>query len=360
MKEWKKIKIGNFLFERKGRYKPSNPEVVNLQRLEKIDFSGQFYIANKKSQTDMILIKSGDFVISGINVAKGAMGIYLGENDITATIHYSSYIFDKDQIDINFFKYFLRSSGLTKLLNEKVRGGIKTEIKPKHLLSLEINLPNLETQKSIASKIDGFVLGDVLHKQKTFLNKLRLSILNDIVHNTNKTIQLDKLCDFEKGSSPIQKTQAGQYPLVTTGNERKSSDAFQFDAKAVCIPLVSSTGHGSKSLNYIHYQEGKFALGTILVALIAKDPKIINMKFLHHFLFLNKDNLIVSLMKGMANVTVPIGELKKINIPLPNIEEQEKFEIVMKKLDELENNIGNNEKNADLLMQAILQETCGS
>jgi restriction endonuclease S subunit len=65
-------------------------------------------------------------------------------------------------------------------------------------------------------------------------------------------------------------------------------------------------------------------------------------------------------MKRLSNVTVPIGELKKIKIPLPDIKEQEKFETIMKKLDELENNIGNNEKNADLLMQAILQETFSS
>lgn len=196
--------------------------------------------------------------------------------------------------------------------------------------------------------------------ERISIEKLRKSILNDVINRVSNSVLLNDLCNFEKGISPIQKTQTGQYPLVTTGNERKSSDIFQFDTKAVCIPLVSSTGHGSKSLNYIHYQDGKFALGTILVALTAKDPEIINMKFLHHFLFINKDNLIVSLMKGMANVTVPIGELKKIKIPLPSIKDQEKFEVIMRKLDELENNINNNQKNADLLMQSILQETCGN
>jgi len=80
------------------------------------------------------------------------------------------------------------------------------------------------------------------------------------------------------------------------------------------------------------------------------------MKFLHHYLFLNKDELIVSLMKGMANVTVPIGELKKIKIPLPSIEKQNEFENVMKKLDQLENNINDDEKKADLLMQSILHD----
>jgi len=48
----------------------------------------------------MILIKKGDLVISGINVEKGAMAVYTGDEDITATIHYSSYSFDEKEISM--------------------------------------------------------------------------------------------------------------------------------------------------------------------------------------------------------------------------------------------------------------------
>jgi 5'/3'-nucleotidase SurE len=49
-----------------------------------------------------------DLVISGINVEKGAMAVYTGEEDITATIHYSSYSFDESTTDIEFLKSFLK------------------------------------------------------------------------------------------------------------------------------------------------------------------------------------------------------------------------------------------------------------
>ena len=97
-------------------------------------------------------------------------------------------------------------------------------------------------------------------------------------------VTLDKLCFFEKGKTGLAKAIPGDYPLVTTSAERKTNDFYQFDTKAVCIPLVSSTGHGHASLNYVHYQEGKFALGTILVALIPKDETILNAQFLHLYL----------------------------------------------------------------------------
>jgi type I restriction enzyme S subunit len=149
MAEWKKTTISEFLIERAGTYKPNEPEVTKLKRLDKIDFSGGMYFSNKSSKTNMIVAKKGDLVISGINVAKGALSVYDGEEDITATIHYSSYEFDDNKIDVDYFRRFLKSPKFIQLLKDQVKGGIKTEIKPKHILPLKIDLPDLDTQKSI-------------------------------------------------------------------------------------------------------------------------------------------------------------------------------------------------------------------
>jgi len=186
VREWNKIKVGEFLFERAGKYKADAEEIVGLKRIDKIDFSGNFHIAQKPSKTNMILIKPGDLVISGINVAKGAMGIYGGNEDVTATIHYSSYTFDKDQISVEYFKRFLRSPEFIKLLKEQVKGGIKTEIKPKHLSPLKISLPTLEKQQDIASHFQKFESGkdklknEITHQQ-TLLKKLRQQILQEAI-----------------------------------------------------------------------------------------------------------------------------------------------------------------------------------
>ncbi|MFA6528069.1 MAG: restriction endonuclease subunit S [Candidatus Gracilibacteria bacterium] len=186
MSEWGTVKIGEFLFERQGRYKPDDKAVANLPRIEKIDFMGKFFIGKKLSRTDMIMIKKGDFVISGINVSKGAMGIYRGGEDVTATIHYSSYTCDKSRIDIDYFEHFLRSAEFTKLLKEQVKGGIKTEIKAKHLLLLEINLPDLDTQKQIAKKLHKIESKNKKLASQNLLQKyqlilLRQSILKDAI-----------------------------------------------------------------------------------------------------------------------------------------------------------------------------------
>ena len=82
-------------------------------------------------------------------------------------------------------------------------------------------------------------------------------------------ICLGKECKITKGNTGIQKAKKGQYPLVVTAKENLSSENYQFDSQdgVVCIPLVSSTGHGHASINRIHIKKGKFALGSILAGI---------------------------------------------------------------------------------------------
>jgi len=184
---WVKMKLGDVIKNREGRYKPNGPTIAGLKRIDKINFSGQIFLSDKSSNTDMILIKKGDLVISGINVEKGALAVYEGEEDILATIHYSSYIFDTDKIDIDFLKVFLRSPDFIQLLKEQVPGGIKTEIKPKHILPLEVYFPETtKEQKAIAlhffEKEAKFnQLNEHISYQLTQLDNLNQAILQEAV-----------------------------------------------------------------------------------------------------------------------------------------------------------------------------------
>lgn len=135
-------------------------------------------------------------------------------------------------------------------------------------------------------------------------------------------VKLGDICSITKGKTGIMKAMSGKYPMVGLGEVDKTNIDYQFDAKAVIIPLVSSTGHGSATMKRVKYIEGKFALGTILCAVIPKDDSVVSAKYLQIYLHENRDNVLVPLMKGAANVTLPIKKLYDVEIPLPSIEEQ--------------------------------------
>ena len=202
MSEWKKVKIGDFLTEREGRYKPDDSKISKYKRLDKIDFSGTIHISDKPTKTDMIIVHPGNLVISGINVAKGAVAVYQGDEPVCATIHYSSYTFDSSKVDLDYFKYFVKSPAFIAALQKQVKGGIKTEIKPKHLLPLEISIPDLLTQQEIVKKISLQLqkteqLSVEIESQKNYIKQLRQNILQEAIEG--------KLSADWRKQNPVQK-----------------------------------------------------------------------------------------------------------------------------------------------------------
>lgn len=220
---WKEVTIGSFLRERPDRIEPNQANFLGLKRIEKIDFSGNIYLAdNTSTRTNMILVKPGDLVISGINVAKGALAVYEGKEDVLATIHYSSYEFDKSVIDIEYLKWFLISNKFMNILKEQVGGGIKTELKPKKFLSLKIKLPDINLQKEIAKKInnvyDEIELLKVTNEENyELISKLRQSILQEAVQG--KLVPQDP--NDEPASVLLERIKEEKERLIKEGKIKK-------------------------------------------------------------------------------------------------------------------------------------------
>lgn len=172
--------------------------------------------------------------------------------------------------------------------------------------------------------------------------------------------RLKDICNITKGATGIMKADGGKYPLVALSDERRNHSEFQFDAKAVIVPLISSTGHGHASMKRVHYQEGKFALGNILCAVIPNDEKQLNAKYLHLYLQQFKETLLVPLMKGAANVSLPMNKLADIEIEVPRLERQLDIIALEEKAAEYKNELEEKLKFQDgdvtKLRQAILKE----
>ena len=175
-----------------------------------------------------------------------------------------------------------------------------------------------------------------------------------------KKVKIGDVCKIVKGTTGIASAVPGEFPLVVTAVERKTCSTYQFDCEAVCIPLVSSSGHGKKSLNNVHYQSGKFALGTILCAVIPNNSDELDARYLHQYLQFYKDTVLVPLMKGAANVSLSMKDITGVSIPLPPIKRQrelaEMFVTLQEKQKELFAEFEKQTEYAKKLRQNILQE----
>src|SRR5258708_34802300 len=132
-----------------------------------------------------------------------------------------------------------------------------------------------------------------------------------------ETYRIEDVCTLIKGTYSSTKTEPGEFPLVVTAGYRRSSNTYQLTSPAVCIPLISSTGHGDAALHRVHYQEGKFALADLLVALLPNDTSLCNAKYLYHLLMVQKDELLVPLMQGTANGSLKDQNIADVEISFP-------------------------------------------
>lgn len=149
-------------------------------------------------------------------------------------------------------------------------------------------------------------------------------------------VRLGSIASIEKGLTGIMKAEAGPYPLVVTAEDRASCNHFDFDGTAAIVPLVSSAGHGKASLQRLHYQDGKFALGSILAAIFPHAPELISARFLFEYLTVFKEELLVSQMIGTANVSLSIGKVSNVPVPLISPSIQRKVDELMTLCDQLE------------------------
>ena len=228
MMKWQSRLLSDFLIERKERIKHVHANQLGLQRIKKIDFSGNLHLAAAtETKTDMIRVKPGDLVISGINAAKGAIAIYEGKEDVLATIHYSAYQSHSDRVSIEFLKWFFKSAKFADLLNKQVPGGIKTEIKPKHILPLRMKFPTLSNQIKIANGLNRFLLHqskldcEIVY-QETLLIKLKQTILREATQGKLTADWRKENPDVEPASQLWERIEKEKQRLIAEKKIRKA------------------------------------------------------------------------------------------------------------------------------------------
>lgn len=150
------------------------------------------------------------------------------------------------------------------------------------------------------------------------------------------TKTLSEVSLISKGKTGIKDAQPGSFPLVVTAEDRSNTDHYDFQGPGVIIPLVSSTGHGDASLKRIHFQDGQYAVGSILAVVHPKDPSALSARYLYEYLSAFKDELLVSRMVGTANVSLTVAKIGEVPVPLIPIKGQHKIDELMSFCDRLE------------------------
>lgn len=167
-------------------------------------------------------------------------------------------------------------------------------------------------------------------------------------------IALGELFNVEKGKIGIMAATPGDFRLVTTAADFASHFEPHFAGDAVCIPLISATGHGHASLKRLHHVEGEFAVGSILCACINRAPERVMARYVYYYLSACMDTVLIPLMQGTANMSMKVSDIVGVEIPLPSLPEQQalvtRFDTLAEKVRQVEAHLNAVERDAEHLL----------
>lgn len=247
---------------------------------------------------------------------------------------------DRERLIEEYLYYLLKSEEGLHRIRLGASGAVRQTLPIEDLYEIEIPVPSLEIQKQ-------FIIFHKLIELSKQINETYVPTV-DINNEWSK----EKLIDhfrLVKGTIPIQNSTPGEYTLVTTAEDFRTCNTYEYDGEAICVPLISASGHGKADINRIYYVQGKFAVGNILMAMIPKSDKVIP-KFYYYLLSQEKDVYFTKLMYGSTNVSFAPDDCNELLIPIPDIQTQKQ---ILAKIEEENDIVLGNKKMIELMNNKI-------
>ena len=244
-----------------------------------------------------------------------------------------------DRINNRYLYWFLK--GNTAYLNSLGRGATFKEISKKIVSDIEINVPEISQQLAAVDALER--VSEIIRLRKNQLQKLDELIKARFVEmfgDCKSRVSMNELCSIiTDGTHQPPRFQESGIPFifvsnlvgnVVTYNAEKfiSEDTYAELYKRTPIEIgdlllstVGSYGHPA-----VVTEDRKF-LFQRHIAYLKPRHNMVNSFYLHSaFLAPDGQRQIEEKVKGIAQKTLNLSEIKKIVVPLPTIEEQNQFE----------------------------------
>lgn len=244
-----------------------------------------------------------------------------------------------DRINNRYLYWFLK--GNTAYLNSLGRGATFKEISKKIVSDIEINVPEISQQLAAVDALER--VSEIIRLRKNQLQKsdeLVKARFVEMFGDCKSMVSMNKLCSIiTDGTHQPPRFQESGIPFifvsnlvgnVVTYNAEKfiSEDTYAELYKRTPIEIgdlllstVGSYGHPA-----VVTEDRKF-LFQRHIAYLKPRHNMVNSFYLHSALLApDGQRQIEEKVKGIAQKTLNLSEIKKIVVPLPTIEEQNQFE----------------------------------
>lgn len=327
-------------------------------------------LKTKKQQ----ICKTGDFLVAEIDAKVGGFGIV--PDDLEGAIvssHYFLFEIDQNRLDKEYLAFFIRIRNFQKQI--RARGSTNyAAVRPEAVLALEIPLPSLQEQKRLVSRIESLLTRAESARQlsrhageeeRGLTASEKAKIFSKVQAGSCRIMNLDEAAPVNMGQSPpghsYNELREG-VPLLNGPTEfgRRYPTAVQWTTAPTKLckkgdVLICVRGATTGRMNWA---DREYCIGRGLAALTPR-KEICNSEYVYFFIETQTQQML-ALTAGSTFPNLPGAKLRKLNIPIPSLDEQhnivEYLSSLEKQMHELEKLQRETEKEIEALIPSILDK----
>src|SRR3989304_8476311 len=225
------------------------------------------------------------------------------------------------EIIIKYIYYYLLIN--INLLEDGFHGvGIK-HISIEYVKNLEIPVPSIEEQEKIVKNIEA--QHQLIEKLQEAIEAIenQIKVLSEIKYKFKENVEIKKLgdiCEIKNGNRITKNNcEKGDIPVFGGGNITFYTNKHNREGKTCKIGRFGiSESNCVMLLNILYY------LNDSGITVTSKNKLMLSDEYLWYYL-LNQKEKIYSLSSGVAQKNLIMDQFINLEIPIPSIEEQEKF-----------------------------------
>ena len=282
-----------------------------------------------------------------------------------------------DKINPRYLYWFLTCN--TEYLNSLGRGATFKEISKEIVANIEIPLPSVEQQISIAEKFEK--LSELIALRKEQLAKLEQLVKSRFIELFGDTIlnpfgwekdSLGTVCDVRDGTHDSPTYYEIGYPLVTSKNVtggkidltdcsficeedfNKINERSKVDIGDIIMPMIGTVGKP-----VIVDMEPNFAIKNVALIKFKADSRVLNIYIRALLQSDYFDDVVLSKVRGGTQKFISLGDIRKLEILVPPMELQNQFAAFVEQTDKSKLAIQQSLEKLELLKKSLMQEYFG-
>lgn len=281
---------------------------------------------------------------------------------------------DKNKIIPKYLLYAINSESSKRYFNSHLKGVGVPNLHLTHIRETPISVPDFRTQEEIIKRLDK--VSDLIAKRRQQLEKLDFLVkarFTEMFGEEKERKTISDICSIiTDGTHQPPKFVSEGIPFLFVSNLVSNEITFETDKFItqetyndlikrtpieegdILLSTVGSYGHPAIVKN------NKKFLFQRHIAYLKPKHDVICSEYLHSALLSQEaQRQIQKKVKGVAQKTLNLSEIRKISIPIPIMEKQIQFCIFVKQIEKTKTEIKNSLAKLEILKKALMQKYFG-